>query len=257
VFRVITRNASSARELLTPPAPARVPYGDVIRAPFFARRNGPHEMGRLLSRVDLPGIDAPPATVNFQLYDKVLMSTEDGFTASERDRFVAYDAVEYVEGIGSVVVPTAMLRVVRPPRNGEAAIMEVLELYEQLDGNTRVVPLDTAGAGANAVPVPVRREDARTGTIRSIYRPAVLPSLSYYVLFDLKAEDGVRLGDEIEIFRARQDRLGDNGPAVPEVSIATGQVVKVTQYGATARIISQEQPAIRIGQGVRITAQMP
>jgi hypothetical protein len=44
---------------------------------------------------------------------------------------------------------------------------------------------------------------------------------------------------------------------VPEVHVATGQVVKVTAYGATARITTQDQPAIRVGQGVRITARMP
>jgi hypothetical protein len=33
--------------------------------------------------------------------------------------------------------------------------------------------------------------------------------------------------------------------------------VKVTEYGATARILTQEQVKVRVGQGVRITARMP
>jgi hypothetical protein len=257
VFRTYTRNASAARELIEPPAPARVPLGDVLQAPYFDRRSGPRGTGKLLVGADIPGISAPPATANFQLYDKVLMMPADGAVAAQYQRFMAYDIVDYVEDIGAVVVPTALLRVVRAPQNGEAAVVEVLQLYGKLDGNTRVVPLDTAGAGANAIPVAVARESAQTAKIRSIYRPAVLPSLNYYVLFDLKAEDGVRIGDEIEVFRARQDQQGDNGPAVPEVHVATGQVVKVTAYGATARIVSQDQPAILKGQGVRITARMP
>ena len=44
---------------------------------------------------------------------------------------------------------------------------------------------------------------------------------------------------------------------MPEIAIATGQVVRVTPFGATARITSQEQPAIRVGESVRITARMP
>jgi hypothetical protein len=170
---------------------------------------------------------------------------------------MAYDVLDDVEGVGSVVVPTALLRVVRAPQDGEGAIVEVLELYERLDGNTRVVLFDTAGAGANATPIPVAREGAKTATIRSIYRPAVLPSLNYYVLFDLKAEDGVRIGDEIEIYRERRDNDGDVGPPWPELPVATGQVVKVTEYGATARITTQEQAKVQVGQGVRITARMP
>jgi hypothetical protein len=257
VFRVYTRTGSSARELIAPPAPPRVPLGDVVRAPYFDRQGGPRASGTLLVGIDVPGIEAPPASMNFQLYDRILMRPASNVAAAERDRYMAYGLVETVEGVGSVVVPTALLRVVRAPQNGEGAVVEVLELYDRLDGNTRVVLYDTAGAGANAVPVPVARESARTATIRSIYRPAVLPSLNYYVLFDLKAEDGVRIGDEIEVFRERRDRQGDDGPAMPELPVATGQVVKVTEYGATARITTQEQPSIKVGQGIRITARMP
>lgn len=258
VFRVYTRNASSVRDIATPPAPPRVPLGDVLQAPYFDRDGGPEAAGRLLVSADIPGISDPPATMNFQPFDKVLMTTEDGVVANERSRFMAYSIVDRVEGTGSVVAPTAMVRVVRPAQNGEAAVVEVLELYGRLDGNTLVVPMDTAGAGANGIPVAVPRETARVATIKSIYRPAVLPSLDYYVLFDLTAEDGVRIGDEVEIFRKRlKHQPGDDGPAVPEVAVATGQVVKVTPYGATARITSQEQPAIVVGQGVRITARMP
>jgi LysM repeat protein len=254
VFRVYTRRSSS-RDLPQAARPPRVPFDDVLRAPYFDRNNGPRGTGVLLVGADIPGIDSPPQTANFQLYDKVLMSPPPGSVASERERFIAYNLGDYVEGVGSVVVPTAMLRVIRAPRNGEAAVAEVLQLYGSLNANTRVVPIDTVGAGANDIPVRVTGESARTAKIRSIYRPAVLPSLNYYVLFDLKAEDGLRLGDEIEVYRPREDWQG--GPAAPEVRIATGQVVKVTAYGATARITSQEQPAIRVGQGVRVTARMP
>jgi LysM repeat protein len=257
IFRTYTRNASAARELTEPPAPARAPLGDVLQAPYFDRRSGPKGTGKLLVGADIPGISDPPQRANFQLYDRILMMPADGTNASEHQRFMAYDIFDYIDDIGAVIVPTALLRVVRAPRNGEAAIVEVLQLYGKLDGNTRVAPLDTAGAGANAIPVAVARESAQTAKIRSIYYPAVLPSLNYYVLFDLKAEDGVRIGDEIEVFRARQDQQGDSGPAVPEVHVATGQVVKVTPYGATARITSQDQPIVHVGQGVRITARMP
>jgi LysM repeat protein len=257
IFRVYTRASNAARDLIAPPPPARVPLGDVLRAPYFDRQGGPRASGKLLVGIDVPGIDAPPASMNFQLYDKILMSPASNVAAAERDRYMAYDLVDNVEGVGSVVVPTAMLRVVRAPQNGEGAVVEVLELYDRLDGNTRVVLFDTAGAGANSVPVPVARESARTAKIRSVYRPAVLPSLNYYVLFDLTAQDGVRIGDEIEVFRERLDRQGDDGPAVPELPVATGQIVKVTEYGATARITAQDQALIQVGQGVRVTARMP
>jgi hypothetical protein len=97
----------------------------------------------------------------------------------------------------------------------------------------------------------------RVGTIRAIEYPAVLPSVGSYILFDLSAKDGMRIGDEVEVFRPRDAQKGDDGPAIPEVAIATAQVVKVTAFGATARIVSQRQPAIRVGESVRVTARMP
>jgi hypothetical protein len=38
---------------------------------------------------------------------------------------------------------------------------------------------------------------------------------------------------------------------------ATAQVVKVTRYGTTARVTSQDQPAIRKGESIRVVARMP
>jgi len=88
-------------------------------------------------------------------------------------------------------------------------------------------------------------------------RESVLPSLNYYVLFDMASADGMQIGDEVEVYRKRTVPSTDIGPAIPEAPIATGQVVRVTRYGATARITTQQQPAIRVGESVRVTARMP
>jgi LysM repeat protein len=237
--------------------PPRVPIGDVVSAPFFAGSRGPMGPGKLLVGADIPGIDMPNTTANFQLYDKVLMTPPAGSVAAERERFVAYVDGPFVENVGQVVIPTALLQVVRPPQQGDAAVVEVLELYGQLDANVHVVPLDTTGAGASGSPVALAAAGAPTAKIRAIYREAVLPSVSYYVLFDLAEKDGMQIGDEVQVFRPRAENRTDIGPAIPEVPIASGQVVRVTRYGATARITSQEQPAIRVGESVRVTARMP
>ena len=254
--RVMSRPRRSAQEEEVPPA--RVPMGDVIRAPYFDGDKGPRGAGSVLIGYEIPGINKPNATSNFQLYDKVLMSPPAGSVAAEREKFIAYTLSDYVEGSGMVVIPTALLQVVRAPRDGDAAIVEVLELYSQLNTGQFVVPIDTAGAGANQTPIPVATGMGQTAKVRYIHRDkTVLPSLDYYVLFDLTVRDGLKIGDEIEIYRPRQENKNDVGPAVPEIAIATGQVVRVTPYGATARITSQEQPAIRVGESVRITARMP
>jgi hypothetical protein len=77
------------------------------------------------------------------------------------------------------------------------------------------------------------------------------------VIFDLSSKDGVKVGDEITIFRAREAAIPYERPAIPEVLIATGRVIRVTPYGSTARITSQQQPAIKVGESARLTARMP
>ncbi len=238
--------------------PPRVAIGNVVRAPYFDGDKGPRGPGRVLIGADIPGIEKPNATTNFQLYDKVLMSPPPGSVAAERERYLTYVLGEYIEGVGMVVVPTAIVQVVRAPRDGDAAIVQVVELYSQLDTDQFVVPLDTAGAGATQTPIAVAMDAGPTAKIRYIHRDkTVLPSLNYYVLFDLAAKDGVRIGDEILVYRPRKEMTSDIGPAIPEIEIARGEVVRVTPFGASARITSQELPAIRVGESVRITARMP
>lgn len=254
--RIMPRPNRGAQAAAGPPP--RVPIGDVVRAPYFDGDNGPRNAGRMLVGADIPGIDKPNSTANFQLYDRVLMTPPEGSVAAERERFMTYVLGGYVDGVGTVVIPTAMVQVVRAPRPGDAAIVQVVELYNQLNSDQLVIPMDTAGAGANQQPLAVAASTARTAKVRYVHRDeTVLPSLNYYVLFDLSAEDGLRIGDELEIFRPRSEKRDDVGPAIPELSIARAQVVRVTPYGATARITSLEQPAIRVGESLRITARMP
>jgi hypothetical protein len=233
-----------------------VPPGDVIRAPFYSRNGGPRGAGKVMFSADLPGIDKPRSTSNFQLYDRLLMVPPDGSAAAERDRFLAYELGATDEEVGTVVVPIAVLQVVRAPRDNEPAVVEVRELYGSLDADAPVIPLDTAGTHVTERPAPVSGNTTRSARILEIHRPAELPSFGSFVLFDLSAADGVRVGDEVEIYREREEARGDDGPTLPEVSIARAQVVRVTPFGATARVISQQQPAIRTGERVRVVARM-
>lgn len=240
-----------------PYAPPRVPLGDILRAPFYAQRGGPHGTGEILGRVDIPGIHMEHASTDFHLFDRILLVPPYGSDAKVRDKFIAYDLGPTDEDVGTVVVPVALLSVVRPPQNNEAAIVEILEMYGQLSTASRVLPLDTVGAGARGKPVAVPAGAYRTAHILEIHAPAVLATLYSYVLFDLTAKDGIRVGDEITIFRPRDERKAVGGAAIPELQIGTGQIVRVTPFGATARVLTQTQPAIQKGESVRVVSRMP
>ena len=168
--------------------------GDVIRAPYFDGDNGPRGAGSVLIGYDIPGINKPNATTNFQLYDKVLMSPPAGSVAAERESFVAYTLGEYVEDSGMVVIPTALLQVVRAPRDGDAAIVEVLRAVQR--SSTRA---SSSSRSTRQAPARTRRPSrlpagmGQTAKVRYIHRDkTVLPSLNYYVLFDLTVKDGLK-----------------------------------------------------------------
>jgi hypothetical protein len=254
VFTPVHMDRSLASRV-APAPPAHVAIGDVIRAAYVGPDKGPRGPGKVLFGADILGIDKERSMNNFQMFDKVALVPPVGSIAAERERFVSYELGESIEDFGTIIIPTAVLQIVRSPRNGEAAIAEVVELYGMLSANALVIPLDTMGAGATGRPTAIR--DSRTATVKAIYRDAVLPAMNYEVLFNFAARDGMKIGDEIEIFRPRQKEVQDERPAIPEVPIATGQVIKVTSFGTTARITGQEQPAIRLGESVRITARMP
>ena len=247
---------AQSRRVSRPYVAPRVARGDVVRAPYFDRIGGPANFGRVMFGADLPGVDKPRSNHNFLLYDRLLVVPPEGSAAAVRDRFIAYELGSTNEDVGTVVIPIALLQVVRAPRNDEPAVVEVRELYGSLNADTRIVPLDTTGVGVTGRPIAVPEGTGRSAKLLEIHRSSVLPSLDNFVLFDLKAQDGVRVGDEVSIYRRRVEPKGDDGPTLPEVEIATARVVRVTPYGATARVTSQEQPAIRKGENVRVISRM-
>ncbi|MFL5618751.1 MAG: LysM peptidoglycan-binding domain-containing protein [Gemmatimonadaceae bacterium] len=256
-FTSQTVQFAQSRSVTRPYVASRVLRGDVVRAPYYDRLGGPANSGRVVFGTDLPGVDKPRSNHNFQLYDRLLVVPPEGSAAAVRDRFIAYELGNSNEDVGTVVIPIALLQVVRAPQNGEPAVVEVRELYASLDAGTRVIPLDTTGVGVQGRPVAVPAGAGRNAHVLDIQRPAVLPSLNSFVLFDLTSADGMKVGDEVSIYRPRVEPKGDDGPTLPEVEIATARVVRVTRYGTTARVTSQDQPAIRAGESVRVVARMP
>jgi hypothetical protein len=254
VFAPVRMDRSGLSRLSAAPV-AHVAIGDVVRAAYVGPDKGPAGSGKLLFRVDIPGIDQERTTTNFQMYDKLFMIPPVGSVAAEGERFVSYLLGESIENFGTIVIPTAVLQIVRAPRDGDAAIAQVVAIFGKVDSDARVIPLDTLGAGATGTPTPFR--DSRTATVKAIHMDAVLPAMNYEVLFDLAVRDGMKIGDEIQVFRPREKAIQDERPVLPEVPIASGQVIRVTPFGTTARITYQEQPAIRVGESVRLSARMP
>jgi hypothetical protein len=127
----------------------------------------------------------------------------------------------------------------------------VVKMFGEMLQGQRLIAYDSSAAMVKGHPTPIA--NGRSAKVRWVAGDPVLPQLQYYVVIDLSKKDSVSTGDQIELFQPRQGHQ----LAIPEISIGRAQVLRVTQYGATAIITSQEQPKIQEGTSARIAAKMP
>jgi hypothetical protein len=235
------------------PPPSTVRVGEFVASPWVDQRGGPRGSGYIMQARDLPGIASADLS-RMQLFDRVIISPPVGAVAPERELYLSYVLGPLIEDLGQIVIPTGVIEVTRAPRNGEAAVGRVIKMFADVRQEQRLIPLDTTAAIVRGGPSPIG--NGREGVVRWIHNQPVLPSLQNYVVIDISRRDGLATGDHIDFFQPKH-RVEGRELAIPEVWIGRAQVLRVTPFGATARIISQEQPKIQEGTAVRVAAKMP
>lgn len=255
-------HARNAAEITTdrprkadPPVPT-IRMGEFLAAPFIDREGGPRGTGRIMKIVNLSvGLAAADPKNRAQLHDELIVAPPAGTAAAEGDRYVTYDLGPYIETLGQVVVPTGVVKVIRAPRSGEAAIVEIVRMFDAVTTTQRLLPYDSSVAGIFARPSAV--SGSGWSRVRYIHEDPMLPALQHYVVLDATSREGVKLGDEFMLFEPRHESDVPGGLADPEIAIARGQVVKVTPYGTTIMIMGEKHPKIQRGTLARRTASMP
>lgn len=234
--------------------PPTVRAGQVIVAPYVDRAGGPRGFGRILKSGDLTGIGQASDKFSFQAYDRVFISPPVGYLGPEGERYLAVKLGPVLEDQGQIIIPTGIVEVTRAARSGTAAVAKVVRVFREVTSSDRLIPMDTAGVGTTVRPL--RVADGPSTTIRWIYGEPVLPSVQSYIVLAVSSRNGVRMGDEFLIYKPSPEPE-DGAPRDPEIPIGKAQVVRSTAYGVTAVILGQEQPAIKEGMTVRVTAKMP
>jgi hypothetical protein len=228
--------------------------GDYYPAPTVVARGGIKGSGRILEKVDQPGIAVLSRPDRLQQNDRVQITVPEGRMALTGDRYLTYRMDEEIADNAQVLVPTGVVRVevVRP--TGEV-IAQIMEVYDQIRVDQKVTvfePFTTTptGDGPQAV-------DAGPLTkVAWVEDDPVLASLHDYLVLRGSAGD-VKMGDQFTLLREGMERTGAMpGPDAPE-TIAVVQVIKVAPGGITVMVIDQAQPGIRVGTAARLTARMP
>ena len=241
-------------------APRRVVRaGEYVAAPYVEREGGPAGAGRILQRADLPGISSADlsriggATLRprFQLNDELFVTPPSG-AAGAGDRYLAVALGPKLDGLGQVVIPTGIV-LVEEVGQGTAARARLVEVFDAVSTGDQLVPLDSTARSTTTQPAAVR--GGATSRVVWLKGSPVLPSVQQYLIVNAPASQGLHAGDQLTLYRERSPGAG--GVMLPEVDIATAQVLRVTPSAVTAVIIEQSQPAIRTGTAVRVTAKMP
>jgi LysM repeat protein len=226
--------------------------GEFRQAPFVWKNGGPEGAGTLIRRYDVAGISAATEISRLQLGDGVYFEPPKGGVAVAGDLFLIFRLGDQIPKFGQVIIPTGVLKVERPGV-GETSRGMVTQVFRAIEAGNGVIPLDT-----NNVPVgvhPAAVENGAMAVVVWIDENPVLASIQRHLVLNVSARDGVKPGDQYTIVRERQKDFDNT--MVPEQEIGVAQVVKVTDYGSTAIVLSQKQPAIRVGSKVRLTAKMP
>ena len=229
--------------------------GEYVAAPWVDQDGGPKGPGRLIQSADIPGI-ASHDKGRLQLHDPVFIAPPAGVMPMEHSLFMSYRLGPLIEDFGQIVIPTGIIEVSQAGSVGEASVGHVVKMFGEVKQGERLIPLDSGMANAPAARTGAV-SNGHMGKVRWILNDPVLPSMQSYIVVDISGRDGLATGDQIEIYKGRQLPNDNHDLTLPEISIAHAQVLRVTQYGATAIITDQAQPHIVEGARARVASKMP
>ena len=236
-----------------------VRVGEFYAAPWLDAVGGPKSQGKLVATAEIPGI-AKTLAVAERLgpESRAYITLPNGIVAAKGDRLMVFNHGAVLPDGGQVMQPTAIVQVEATDNGGEATTVRIIQQYDEVLIGQGVMPLDRFNMTTDAKAAPLSL--GPQSKIVFVPSRALLPSIGSYVILDATNKDGVKIGDEFTLYRARE-KAPIPGTAdvvtLPEEPIALAQVVKVTDEGTTAIILDQRHPSIKIGTPARLTARMP
>ncbi len=251
--RRTTTGTSERRGIMGRQATTAVREGEFDAAPYAVQQDRQRGAGRILRTHELSGIQEAKERERLRLEERVYIMPPVGAQPVAGTRYLAYRNGPELENGGRVIIPTAVVEVVTPGGDNEASLARIANIYDDLKISQGLLPIETFEMAVGVQPQGGTYD--LTGNVVWIKDDAVLPTLQRYILLSATSRDGVKMGDQFTVVRSR-DRTED-GVAIPEQPVAIAQVVRVTEYGATAIVIEHQQPVLKTGLLARMTARMP
>lgn len=152
---------------------------------------------------------------------------------------------------GDAIVPTGMVRVIEVTER--QTITEVVTIYGPMRSGQVVYPAEPVASPGRVEPVAT--PDGPAGIVLAPRTPRELQMPGGLVFTDLGRDDGMRLGDFVQVRRRPGPRI-NAADSVDEL-MATAQVVHVGPRSSTIRIIEVISPEVQPGAPVVRVATLP
>jgi len=239
------------------PHPA-VRVGEVFAAPWVDRLHGPSDQGTIVGSAEISGIATTTPRSRMLNEERAYITLPKDVVPARGDRYLAFQLGPVLEDGSQMIEPTGVVEVERA-ESGDASTVRIITQYSNVEAGQGIIPIDHFTLGNEARPAPLML--GTEGKVVFVSDGAVLPSLQGYVVIDVTAKDGAKIGDQYTLYVPRRPVLvkgrGDQIANVPEERVALAQVVKVTDRGTTLILVDQQNPAVKVGMKARLTARMP
>jgi hypothetical protein len=239
--------ADTGRKPIDPPAAVRV--WEYVSSPYVVEESALRPAGRCLS-VDLMRGAAGGASSAVRFGDRMAVAMQAGAGVPNGTRFVSARRGPTLSGLGVVIIPTGVLRIVASGGASTPTQAEVVAQFDELSCNDMLLGFTLPADTTTIRPAPVA--GGATGRVVWIEGTALLPSLQHAVIIDLGSRDGLRTGDQVALITSTGE-----GPGALTTDAAIATIVRVAPRAATAIIIRQSSAAIEVGMRARVTAKLP
>ncbi|HEU4569505.1 MAG TPA: LysM peptidoglycan-binding domain-containing protein [Gemmatimonadales bacterium] len=231
-------------------------YRAVTRAEFY--QSGFLTEGKTLPWGKVQGPIAPPqvaarSTQSAMIYGRVALEPPAAGAYQVGDTLLAaqLDPRAVAGGYGQIVHALGLVRV--DDVSGRQPLGTVIALYGEISPGTLLLPAEKYAAlrGVRAEPV----ADGTEGAIVAFRGNDVLRGIGDGVFIDQGRNDGMRIGDVLEVRRTVAPRQ-QMAAMVPEVT-ARLQVTHLGDRTATARVVWVAYPDIPVGTRWKVIRRLP
>ena len=255
MFRRLPRRLSvgsqRANGSLIDAAPA-VRAGEYYSAPFVISDYPRKRSGRIIATTEIPGVAAGHPRTFLQNEERVYIRVPAESIPAIGDRYLTYRLGPDIPGVGQIVIPTGIV-VVEQPSNGDATIGRIVRQFEDIQLGQNLITLDNFVSPPAAPLTPIQLgPSAKIAWIKG--NPA-LATLQSYLIVAVGGRDGVKPGDEFQVYRERTET--ESGDHLPAEQIAVAHAVRVGDRTTTLVVSGQRNPAILEGARTQQSARMP